>query len=454
MRRRSPAMLLSCFLIVAVVLSACSSNGGAGEATDGTAATETAAPGGSDSSTSEAAPEEQAPEPVELRVLWWGTQDRHDLTMKAIELFEAKYPHITIVPEYSGFDGYWDKLSVQVSGGSAPDVIQMSYAYLSDYASRNALLELSDAGIALDTIEESTISAGKIGAELYAIPAGISSLTYVYDPAMLEKAGVTIGQERMTWEQFAAMAAQVSQSLGNGAFGIPDDTAAPNMLHYHMREKGYSLYKDGKIGYPQEALAAYLTYWNDLRNAGGTSSAEITASYFNGPLENYPIVQGKSPFALVSSNQYSSLSSIANRPLEMMMLPQTAGGKEAYYITPSMYWSINAKTPHAEEAALLVDFLLNDVEAGKVLSTNRGVPVASQVREAIKSQLSEQDVKMVEFTDASAQISQPIDIIAPPGAAEAEKLLLTLIQEMQFGQKTPEQVAAEFIEKGNQLLSQ
>jgi len=450
MRRRSLAMLLSCLLIAAIVISACSSNGGAGEGAVETPAAESPA---TESPASESPPEEQAPEPVELRVLWWGTQDRHDLTMKAIELFEAKYPHITVVPEYSGFDGYWDKLSVQVSGGSAPDVIQMSYAYLSDYASRNALLELSDAGIALDAIDEGTISSGKVGSSLYALPAGISALTYVYDPAMLEKAGVTI-EGRMTWEQFAAMATQVSQSLGSGAFGVPDDTAAPNMLHYFMREKGYSLYKDGKIGFPQEALTEYLTFWNDLRNAGGTSSAEITASYFNGPLENYPIVQGKSPFALVSSNQYTSLMTLANRPLEMMMLPQTPGGKEAYYITPSMYWSINAKTPHAKEAALLVDFLLNDVEAGKVLSTNRGVPVASQVREAVKAQLSEQDAKAVEFTDASAAIAQPIDIIAPPGAAEAEKLLLTLIQEMQFGQKTPEQVAAEFIEKGNQLLAQ
>ena len=33
--------------------------------------------------------------PVELRVAWWGSQDRHNRTIKASELFQKKHPNIT-----------------------------------------------------------------------------------------------------------------------------------------------------------------------------------------------------------------------------------------------------------------------------------------------------------------------------------------------------------------------
>lgn len=54
-------------------------------------------------------------EPVTLRVTWWGSQTRHDLTMAAIEKFEEKYPYITVEAEFTSWDGYWSKLATQVA---------------------------------------------------------------------------------------------------------------------------------------------------------------------------------------------------------------------------------------------------------------------------------------------------------------------------------------------------
>lgn len=50
-----------------------------------------------------------------LRVTWWGSQTRHDLTMAAIEKFEEKYPYITVEAEFTSWDGYWSKLATQVA---------------------------------------------------------------------------------------------------------------------------------------------------------------------------------------------------------------------------------------------------------------------------------------------------------------------------------------------------
>jgi multiple sugar transport system substrate-binding protein len=371
--------------------------------------------------------------------------------MKAIELFEKKHPNIKIKPEFSGWDGYWDKLSVRVSGGSAPDVIQMSTAYLNDYANRQALLDLYQYDINLENISEGTISTGELDGKLYAIPAGISAHTLIYDPAMLEKAGVAM-PERLNWDKLAEIANQVSDKLGAGVFGVPDESSSPEMLSYYVRTKGMEYFKDGKIGFDKQTLIDYFKFWEALRQSGGTSSAEISASYYQAPLEQFPIVQGKSPFGLLSSNQYGSIATLANRPLEMALLPKDDEGSEPVFLAPSMYWSAYAKSKHPKEAAMFIDFLINDEEAGKMLKADRGVPISSRIRNVLKSQITELDLKQFEFVDQATEIAQPINIIDPKGAGEVRNLQGTIAQEIQFGQKTPEEAAEEFINKANDIL--
>ena len=46
-----------------------------------------------------------AAEPIELRVAWWGSQNRHDRTLEAHPALEEMYPHITVLPEYAAAGG-------------------------------------------------------------------------------------------------------------------------------------------------------------------------------------------------------------------------------------------------------------------------------------------------------------------------------------------------------------
>ena len=82
-------------------------------------------------------------EQIELRMAWWGGQERHDRTLKVIELYEKENPHIKIIPEYSGFDGYFDKLTTQFAAGNAPDIIQYG-GNLNDFVARDVVLPLDD----------------------------------------------------------------------------------------------------------------------------------------------------------------------------------------------------------------------------------------------------------------------------------------------------------------------
>jgi multiple sugar transport system substrate-binding protein len=43
-----------------------------------------------------------AEDQIELRIAWWGSQSRHERTIKVIEMFMQEHPNITITYEPSG----------------------------------------------------------------------------------------------------------------------------------------------------------------------------------------------------------------------------------------------------------------------------------------------------------------------------------------------------------------
>ena len=67
---------------------------------------------------------------VTLRFSWWGGDSRHKATLEAIKLFEAKNPGIKIKAEYSGWDGHFEKVSTQITGNTAPDIMQVDWNWL------------------------------------------------------------------------------------------------------------------------------------------------------------------------------------------------------------------------------------------------------------------------------------------------------------------------------------
>src|SRR5262245_26890802 len=68
--------------------------------------------------------------PVELRMSWWGGSEVHRAQVEAIGQFEARYTHIRVNAEYTGWNGHLERLTTQIAGGTAPDLMQINWAWL------------------------------------------------------------------------------------------------------------------------------------------------------------------------------------------------------------------------------------------------------------------------------------------------------------------------------------
>jgi len=78
-----------------------------------------------------------------LRIMWWGSQVRHDRTLQVIELFE-KETGIKMEPEFYGFDDYISKLNILIAANDAPDIMQMGGNFLPTLTTSNSSILTSN----------------------------------------------------------------------------------------------------------------------------------------------------------------------------------------------------------------------------------------------------------------------------------------------------------------------
>ena len=165
-------------------------------------------------------------EQKELRFLWWGSQRRNDLTLDAISVFEEKNPDIKISPEYTSYETYFDKLTTQVAGGNAPDIIQMDLAWMDAFTQDEVLLNLDpyieSGALSMENVEEAAITSATFNDSVYGVTAGFIALGIIYNSTVFEELGIPEPDPNWTWTDFADIAAEISEKKGDNYYGTLD----------------------------------------------------------------------------------------------------------------------------------------------------------------------------------------------------------------------------------------
>ncbi|GCE77837.1 ABC transporter substrate-binding protein [Cellulomonas biazotea] len=390
------------------------------------------------------------PEPVEIRFSWWGSDTRHELTQQVLDKFTEKYPHITVVPDYTDWNSYFDKLSTGVAGGDAPDVITQEERYLADYASRGVLADLNELGLDTSKIDDNVLQSGTIDDALYGVATGVNAYAIVADPEAFAAAGVELpDDETWTWDDYVDIANQISTATGKTIYGAQDYGFNEPGFSIYARQRGESLYtEDGKVGYKDSTLADWWQHSLDLQAGGGTPDAALTVEVDAGGPEQSLVGTNKGAMAWFWTNQLTAINKASGRQLQLLRVPgESEEERTGMYFKPAMYYSVSAKSEHPEEAKLLVDFLLNDVAAGELLLSDRGLPANTEVRAAVQDKFSDTDKQAAEFlADLEDEIVDG-PVVPPVGAGQVTEITRRLNQEVLFGRMSPQDAAKQYTQE-------
>ncbi len=390
-----------------------------------------------------------------LRAFWWGNPDRDKRTKAALEAYKAK-TGTDIATESLGWGDYWTKLGTQTAGGNAPDLIQMDYRYIFEYARRGTLLALdgqSPKPLDLTTFSAPARDSGKVDGKLYGVTLGLNSKSMIYDTAMFEKVGVKALAADWTWDDFARIAGEISKINPGKYWGSGDNSRWEQGFEHYLNQRGKLLYTaEGKAAFTRDDVAAWFDLWDKLRKSGAVAPAEIGATN-TGSVDQYEISRGTAAMSFANSNQIVAFQGINKSKLAISTFPNVKGGPSGHYIKPSMLMSVSAKSKTPEEAAKVIQYMVNEAEGVKALGIERGVPPSSTAQAMLTPDLDDLGKMQVAYVAAVSKVAVALPPPPPKGAGEIEKLLLRVADQVAFGRASVKDGAQQFFTEVESILA-
>jgi len=392
--------------------------------------------------------EKAAPKAQTLRVQWWGSQTRNDQTIAVGKLFTAKYPNVTIEPEFLGWSGYFEKVATQAAGGDMADVVQMNLAkgWGLQFLEKGLLTDMTPyvkkGALKIDDIAPAALQAFQLKGGLYAIPLGTSAATFVYNEEMFQKAGVALPTRDWTWKDFQAAALKLHKELGVFGFG---EIVGYDIFPIYLRQQGATFFAaDGKgLGYSNDAYFADFFRMKLELQKEKAMPTPTEIKQLSG-LEDKYIVRKQAAMDFVYSNQSPTVSTASKTVVFKNAFIPGPNVQKGMSLLITMEFTIPSQGKKQDMAANFIDFFVNDVAANKVMMGERGVPVSSKIRDALLTDLQPAQKEMFRFiTDVSGYCSAG-DPLPPTKSTEVIQILKDVEEEILFGVVTPEAGAAKF----------
>lgn len=390
-----------------------------------------------------------------LTMVWWGAPERTEITQEALSLYEEESGN-SVEGQSVDFGGYFDRLATQFAGGDAPDVFTLGGAYPAEYAQRGALLDLNSVSehIDLDALDETALENGQVDGAQYGLSTGSNALAMIVNPEIFEAAGVEQPDpQTWTWEEFAEVAEEISANTGDDTYGTAT-TLTHDSIEAFARQQGELLYtEDGEVGVSEDSLTEFFGLAQQLTESGGAPDAALLTELEDVSVEQTLMGTGQAAMMLEWSNNLSALSNASGADLELWPLPgesETAG----VWQQSSQFFSISADTEQPEQAAQLLDFLVNSPEAVKALGLDRGVPDNPERRADLEGTLSEDDQQEVDYIDQVASRDTAPRPIGPTGSTDVEHITSRVTAELLHGRIDPSEAAATWLEESRAAVGQ
>lgn len=402
-------------------------------------------------------------EPVKLRFMWWGGDERNNATLEVIDQFMELYPNVTIEPEYGGNEGYKEKLVTQLYSGTAADLIQCDPAWFFELVGNgDYFIDYNEYKDYFDTsgFDETLLkNYGVYNDKVYGVPTGTAGAALIVNATLADKIGIDY-KTQLTWDSLIEIGKQVREYDSNLYFLNLDTLRVAEQIvrPMIMQKTGQPFIIDEEVkrSFDREQLVEVLNYVKVLYESGTVQPAEESAPFYNATDTNTKWVAGEFVaglgFASTANNLVNAYGG-ENSNFVAIQVPQPEGRLNDGFLTaPPQVMATSKSSKNPEVAAAFWDYFFNSEEAILTLKDLRSVPAMERNRELLnQNQLVTQVV-----TDALNYASQ-LNGISEHGfttGSEIAQIIVDMVESIAYGGATPEEVADESIELIDDFLSQ
>lgn len=388
-----------------------------------------------------------------------GGNSRHQATLKALEAFEKTHPEIKVKAEYTGWDGHLSRLTTQMASGTEPDVMQTNWPWLiifskngEGYYDLNTLKNELD----LNQYQAKDLQSTTINGKLNGLPISVNAPVFYYNDVTWKKAGLAYPT---TWDAFFASGKSFQQKLGNNyyPYSMVDQDVILLLNAYMMQKYQKPMFDSrGKFTWNDAQWEEAFSFVKRLSDDHVVPSPKTLSSYGKGNLyEMKPWINGEwgGTFTWnISIRMYiNNLTPPAKLELgDYVMLPGVT--ESGVYFKTAQMFSVAKSSKHPKEAAMLVNFLLNDPQAIEALGLERGIPL-SKTAETLLTQKGVIDPNDPVVAGLQQAQSLPTTVVATPYIEDLQVVdqFMSAREKLDQGKPIP-QVVSDFRQQVERIV--
>ncbi|MBO0895327.1 ABC transporter substrate-binding protein [Arthrobacter sunyaminii] len=326
--------------------------------------------------------------PVTLQFQSLSDQPTTQAAVKSIvDKWNTENEDVQVKIVQAGWDGTFDKLITQFTGGTAPDIIHYEASSIASFAADGYLADLSEY---IDEDLKSDISEGiwdsvTQDGEIIAYPSTLQSYMVFANADLLEAAGVEVPTgDTMTWEelQTIAQATTTDSTFGIG-WGLGSPTATMMSLSLGF-DGGFfdgegtdaSIdVSDSELAVPE--LIHEMTYTDkSIEPTSLTQSgSDVLASFYG----------GKVAMTVQGSFQATNIANDAPEGLNWVALPPLEGSAGAIQAANPQTYSVNVDSEYVEESADFLNFFMSAENLASIAYADALIPSSSSARTEVET---------------------------------------------------------------------
>ncbi|MCR5142136.1 MAG: ABC transporter substrate-binding protein [Ruminococcus sp.] len=322
-------------------------------------------------------------EQTEISLSWWGNDIRNEYTIEAVSRFEKLHPDIKVKCSYSEWSGYEARSQVQMVSGTEADVMQINVGWLSQYSADGKgyydIEKLTDT-VDLSNFSDEMLEFGRRNGILNAVPIAMNAETLYVNKTLYEKYGLDIPK---TWDDLFAAAKVMSPDGVYPISGASKSTWLYCIAYAEQNNGKHFFNENNEITFSSEDFRIMIDLYNRLVSERVMPKVE---DYQRFNLENL-VYAGT--IAWVSDALNYNQATI-DRGSEVVAADYTVSdGMKAgvgWYEKPATLYAISRNTSHPEEAALLLDYMLNSPGWAQLQGVEKGIPVSLAARDYLNEQ--------------------------------------------------------------------
>jgi oligogalacturonide transport system substrate-binding protein len=409
-------------------------------------------------------PRARAAEERVLRFSWWGGGARHEATLKAIAAFQQQNPGLRIKAEYMGFNGYLERLTTQIAGGSEPDVMQINWAWLAMFSKRgNGFTDLNQHAkmLSLDQFNKEDLNSGVVAGKLNALPVSYTARIMLWNQAAWERVGLALPK---TWDDIFAAGPVFKAKAGDKSYALDGELYDMMLLAqaYVQQKHGTPFVDPATPRVAMDAAAAldWVQTYKRLTSNHVATPLPLRASLGGAdkPTEQQPdwvVGNWAGNHTWDSSIGLRQSTPNAQQKLALGDFPTLPQAKNSgMFGRPTLMFAVGRNSKQPEVAARFTNYLLTDPAAAVLLGRTRGVPaVERQFKVLLEAKklppLELQAHEQIRVQRAAARIPLPAPLFEH---ARLHRFMREVFETVAYNKTTDAEAAKRLLEEGNALL--